>query len=267
MPYDISKTRDRLRQASSYDLSIYEPTSQGDRELKEFDWFNFESTAKPFTPKFVSIMSIKGTETPYDRKMRMVRELSQACIACSMCELGLKPAEKGNESRDPHVFSNLNPKRFMVVGQNPGWNEVVKRVPFVGAAGKNFDEEVQKNGLSREDFYVCNTVRCFTQNNAKPTLMHKKRCEPFLQMEINLIKPLLVVTLGEVAFSQFCPDAKYSDSLKKLTKSDRYDVHVFAIYHPSPLNFADGSRREAFNDQIATMCKLIKALKKKHGEL
>lgn len=235
------------------------------QELLDFDWFNFESTApkEPFKPKFISIMNITSDETPYDRKLRMLRELSTTCLACSMCSLGLKPATKNNESRDPHVFSNLNPTRFMVVGQNPGWNEVKERQPFVGAAGKNFDKEVAKHGLARDDFYVCNTVRCFTAGNAKPTLKNKQRCEPFLQMEINLIKPLLVITLGEVAFSQFCPNATYTDCLKKITKSERYGVNVFAIYHPSPLNFRDSSRKEMFEGQVKTMCKLIKALKKK----
>lgn len=234
-------------------------------ELEEFDWFKNTTSKESYKPKHVSIMGLKEEEAPYDRKLRMLEQVSASCTACSMCELGLKPAEKNNELRDPHVFSNLNPTRFMVVGQNPGWNEVKKRTPFIGAAGNNFDKAIEKHDLFRDDFYICNTVRCFTAGNSKPTLKHKRRCEPFLQIEINLIKPLLVITLGEVAFSQFCPDATYNESLKGITKSERYNVPVFAIYHPSPLNFRDSARKEAFEDQIKTMCKLIKALKKKHG--
>jgi uracil-DNA glycosylase family 4 len=235
-------------------------------ELENFDWFNFKSTApvEPFQPVFVSIMQLTGTEEPYDRKLRMLRQLSTACTACSMCELGLKEAVKNNTARDPHVFSNLNPTRFMVIGQNPGWNELEKREPFVGAAGANFDKEIAKHGLSREDFYICNTVRCFTQGNVKPTDKHKKRCEPFLQMEISLIKPRLVIALGAVAFSQLCPETEFNKGLKSITKSSVYnDVPVFAIYHPSPLNFRDGTRKEAFASQIQVMCALVKQLKKR----
>jgi DNA polymerase len=178
-----------------------------------------------------------------------------------MCELGLKGAEKSGTMRDPHVLSNMNPTRFMVVGQNPGWEELEKREPFVGAAGKNFDQEIAKYGLSREDFYICNTVRCFTAGNSKPTEKHKQRCEPFLRMEMALIKPKLVIALGAVAFSQLCPDTQFSDGLKKITKSPAFGVPVFAIYHPSPLNFRGGDRKAAFEDQIKIMCHLIKRLK------
>ncbi len=208
-------------------------------------------------------MQITKEETPYDRKLRMLRQLSTACVACSMCELGLKEAIKGDIARDPHVFSNMNPTRYMVVGQNPGWNELEKREPFVGAAGGNFDKEISKHGLSRDDFYICNTVRCFTQGNSRPTDKHKKRCEPFLQIEINLIKPRLVIALGAVAFSQLCPEAEFSGGLKKITKSSLYNVPVFAIYHPSPINFRDGSRRELFASQIKVMCALVKELKQR----
>lgn len=245
--------------------SLMESTSEKSKELESFDWFNFKSIAPttPFKPVFVSIMQLTGTETPYDRKLRMLGQLSSACTACSMCELGLKEAIKKNIARDPHVFSNMNPTRYMVVGQNPGWNELEQREPFVGAAGENFDNEISKHQMSRDDFYICNTVRCFTQGNTKPTDKHKKRCEPFLQIEINLIKPRLVIALGAVAFSQLCPGAEFSNGLKKITRSSLYDIPVFAIYHPSPVNFRDGSRRELFASQIKVMCVLVKELQKR----
>lgn len=236
-------------------------------KAKDFDWMNHESTAPDniVKPNPASVLRAPIDESPYDRKLRMLSHVSTSCIACSMCSLGLKPAVKNDTERDPHVFSNLNPTRFMVVGQNPGWTELEKREPFVGAAGKNFDNEIAKHGLSRSDFYICNTVRCYTAGNTKPTIKNKQRCEPFLQIEINILKPLLVITLGEPAFSQFCPSDNFSESLKSITKSDRYNISVFAIYHPSPLNFRDSTRRGAFNEQIRVMCKLVKALKKKHN--
>lgn len=195
----------------------------------------------------------------------MLKQLSRACTACSMCELGLKCAEKDGQRRDPHVFSNMKPHRIMLVGQNPGWNELKLREPFVGAAGRNFDEEIAKHGMSRDEFYICNTVRCWTQGNAKPTEKNKQRCEPFLRMEIHLIKPLLIVALGAVAFSQLCPEHAFGESLKQL-KASKYGVKVFPIYHPSPMNFRNGSRRSAFEGQIRIMCKLVKAIKTKHGD-
>lgn len=230
-------------------------------ELEKFDWFGFQSTApkEVHMPEHVSIINA-GAETPEQRKLRMLRQLSLTCTACSMCELGLQGAIRNDEIRDPHVFSNMNPVRFMVVGQNPGWDELKRREPFVGAAGKNFDTEIKKHGLDRTHFYICNTVRCHTKDNIKPTQRHMDKCEPFLRMEIGLLKPRLVITLGAVAFAQLCPDLEYGKSLKSIVQSSKFGVPVFAVYHPSPMNFREEHRKKAFEKQIQLLCSVIKRL-------
>lgn len=235
-------------------------------ELEAFDWFNFVSTAPQtaFVPDHISVLNV-SQETIRERKLRMLRQLSSTCIACSMCELGLKGAERNGIIRDPHVLSNMNPSMVMVVGQNPGWNELEKREPFVGAAGKNFDDEIGKHGLSRNDFYICNIVRCFTIDNQRPTDRHQQKCSPFLQIEINLIKPRLLVSLGGVAFSYMCPDYLFGESLGKIVKS-RFGIPVFAIYHPSPVNFREEHRRKSFETQIKTLCDLVKAMRIKYDQ-
>lgn len=212
-------------------------------------------------------MNHKGPDPVYERKLKMLRGLSEACMACNMCELGLHHVTRNNEGidyRNPHVFSNLNPKRFMVVGQNPGWTEIGLGVPFVGEAGENFNAELAKNKLSRDDFYVCNAVRCFTPGNSRPEVRHLEACRSFLEMEIRAIKPRLVVALGGVAFEQLCPGLAFSESLKKISKSKTYGVPVFPVYHPSPLNLDEGGRRAEFEEQMALMCGLVHALKAKH---
>lgn len=241
-----------------------EPKSPEIAELEAFDWFGHKGPTGPvFQPEIWSIMQLKdpSAEAPYDRKLRMLRQLSIACTACSMCELGQKEALKGNIARDPHVFSNLNPTRFMVVGQNPGWNELEKRSPFVGAAGKNFDTALQTYGLTRNAFYITNAVKCFTKDNAKPDNDHQAKCKPFLDMEINLIKPKLIVTLGASAFGLMCPDMNYGESLCKIVKSTKFNnLPVLPIYHPSPLNLADPGRRTEFYRQIKILCGLVTKL-------
>lgn len=234
-------------------------------EISKWDWVP-GPPQPPFKREIVTNTQAQiyaPKETAYDRKLRMLRQLSQTCAACTMCELGAKDAVRGTTIRDPHVLSNMNPKRFMVVGQNPGWTELEKCEPFVGAAGKNFDEELAKNGLSRQDFYICNTVRCFTQGNEKPTEHHIETCKPFLSMEISLIKPLLIVALGAVAFERLCPGVKFSDSLKKIVKNAAGQP-VFAVYHPSPMNVNDPERRAAFNEQMAVLCGVVGKLKEKY---
>lgn len=236
-------------------------------ELEDLDWFYNRSTgvSRPYVkPVFHSIMQI-SSETSFERKLRMLRPLSLTCTACSMCELGRQGAIKNDVVRDPHVFSSMNPTRFLALGQNPGWDELKLGQPFVGAAGKNFDRELSKNGLSRKDFYITNSVKCFTSGNVRPSELHKERCEPFLRMELNLIRPLLVVALGAVAFSQLCPGSVFGDSLKRIVRSEVFDVPVFAVYHPSPLNFAEESRRVEFSEQMRLMCGLVRALQKEEA--
>lgn len=195
------------------------------------------------------------------RQRELLQRLADACHVCVMCDLGFGLAKRNGDERNPHVFSNLNPARIVVVGQNPGWNEVVLGEPFVGDAGANFDAEIAKHDVARTEFYISNAVKCFTPDNTRPTQKHLGRCEPFLRMELNILQPKLVVALGSVAFSQLCPDVEFAKSLKSIVKSAKYGVPVFALYHPSPLNFRDGSRRAAFEDQVRVLCGLVKALR------
>lgn len=241
-------------------------TETPDNSIVGWDWdtASLDKEPPPKREKPYLLMLADPNETPYDRKLRMLEQLRKTCMACTMCELGRKPVSRdGKIFVDPHVLSNLNPTRFMVVGQNPGYEEVRKCQPFVGQSGRNFDVQLTCNGLQRSDFYICNTVRCYTAGNARPNNEHVERCRPFLQIEINLIRPLLVIALGGVAFEQLCPHIKFSDALGDVTQSKLFNVPVFAIYHPSPLNLADEDRNKDFKKQMRVMCGVVKRLKAK----
>jgi DNA polymerase len=154
----------------------------------------------------------------------------------------------------------MTPSRIFVCGQNPGWDELKLGTPFVGASGKNFDKELAKHGVDRSQFYIINAVRCYTADNAKPPQLCVDKCKPFLMMEIGLMNPQLVVTLGAVAFECLCPGHIYSQALGNITTSTTYGVKVFAILHPSPLNLTQPDRRAAFEHQIAVLCKILKRI-------
>ena len=208
---------------------------------------------KPIT--VLDVMELGG-ETWKDRMYRMLRPMSTTCKACSMCDLGKKVNSNGD---DPHVFSTMSPSKWMVIGQNPGANECKQGKPFVGAAGEFFDKVIKKNGLSRHEFYISNAVKCYTENNEKPTFLHNQRCRPFIQMEIQLLRPILIVTLGAVAFDVFCPELKLSDHLGKVVESSTFeDQKIYPVYHPSPRNMSVSERKAKFIKDIAKLCKLIK---------
>lgn len=232
-------------------------------ELEEYDWLAKHDGDKPFKRKCLTINCLERysiKESRYDRCLRFLEQLSSACTSCTMCELGRQEASKDFESRDPHVFSNLNPKRIFIVAQNPGWDEVKNGEPLIGASGKVLNKYIEQNGLSRDDFYICNIVRCWTKENAKPTRDSILACMSFLDMEVRIILPKLIVTAGAAPFEALCPNAIYSESLGKLTHCDRYGIKVFAMYHPSPRNLSVPDRKEAFVKQVSLMCALAKRL-------
>ncbi len=195
------------------------------------------------------------------QKLALLTPLKQVCVECHMCELGFRKVNRNGRNLDPHVFSTMTVSRFMVIGQNPGYNEVLQKAPFVGDAGKVFDDEIAKHGLTRQDFYISNAVKCFTEGNTRPQQLHIDRCEPILRIEIQTLKPKLVVSLGGVAFEQLCPGRQFSESLGRITKSAKFGVPVFPIYHPSPLNLDEGGKRGVFEEQIRLMCGLVQRLK------
>ena len=193
-----------------------------------------------------------------NRQLRMLRPLSDACMECSMCRLGRQEhIHNGKKLEQPHVFSNMNPSRFVVVGQNPGFNECEKGEPFVGDAGENFNLEIEKNGLTRDKFYITNALKCHTPENRKPEVDELEACESYLKMELKLLRPLIVVALGASALEVLCPGKKLSDCLGKITHSP-FNVKVYTIYHPSPRNMVDPARKLKFEHDIAMLCALIK---------
>lgn len=200
-------------------------------------------------------------------KLKMLRPLRATCKECRMCRLGRMEHQHNNKPLpEPHVFSNMNPSKFVVIGQNPGYNECVNDEPFIGEAGEFFNETIEKFGLTRDHFYITNALKCHTPENRKPEIDELENCEPFLRMELKTLRPKFVITLGAVAFEILCPKLSFSDSLGQLVKSEKFDVNVYAVYHPSPRNMADISRKNRFDKDIEVLCTLITRILASSGQ-
>jgi len=227
-------------------------------ELGDYDWDTSKLKGDMPVPK----PYIK--EYPQDRDGRvnmMLPPLHAFTIACSACSLGRKPCEERYTTFDPHVFSTMTTSRWMIVGQNPGYNECIQREPFVGDAGKIFDKAIEGFGFKRSDFYISNIVKCHTLNNEKPGFEEISRCEAILRLEMLVVRPILVITLGAVAFGAFHPKLTFGDHLGKIVRSEKFGVNVYPIYHPSPRNLSDQARKKQFHSDIENLCLLIKAYK------
>jgi DNA polymerase len=196
-----------------------------------------------------------------DRRHRMLSLLGAVCHECQMCVLGEHAQEVRGHKFDPHCWSSMKVSKIMVIGQGPGLNECLEGVPFVGDSGKNFNEELARHGLTRDNFYISNTVKCYAPQNRAPTESEVSACKLFLQMEMAILRPVLIVTLGQVAFDRMCPNHDYSSSLGTISRDNGSGhVPVFAVYHPSPRNLEVPERKARFKRQMAVLCALVKKI-------
>ncbi len=109
------------------------------------------------------------------------------------------------------VFSDGNPDAELVfVGEAPGKNEDIQGKPFVGAAGKFLNEMLEMINLKREDIYITNIVKYRPPNNRDPLPEEKKAFLPYLQTQLEIIQPKVLVTLGRHSMNCFLPDLQIS---------------------------------------------------------
>ena len=141
-----------------------------------------------------------------------------------------------------------NPKaEIMFVGEAPGQKEDEQGKPFVGQAGKLLSELLASIDLKREDVYITNIVKFRPPDNRDPTPEEKEACLPFLQMEIAIIKPKVIVPLGRHALTQFFTKKSITDTHGKPFKiSD--EITIFPIYHPAAALHNPGLRQSLFDD-------------------
>lgn len=146
------------------------------------------------------------------------------------------------------VLGEGNPKaEIMFIGEAPGQKEDELGRPFVGAAGQFLDELLKSIGLERKDVYISNVVKYRPPENRDPTDEEKSQCMPWLQMEIAIIKPKIVVPLGRHALGHFFTKLSIGNAHGKPQKLTD-EVTVFPIYHPAAALHNGGLRQALYDD-------------------
>ena len=120
----------------------------------------------------------------------------------------------------------------MIVGEAPGQNEDLQGEPFVGAAGKLLDQLLRGIGLSRGDVFITNILKCRPPANRDPQPAEAEACSPFLEQQMRLIKPEVVLVLGRHALARLLPGYESISRLhgKVVVK---YGVSYIPVYHPA----------------------------------
>jgi DNA polymerase len=157
------------------------------------------------------------------------------------------------------VFGDGNADADVVfVGEAPGRNEDLQGKPFVGAAGKFLNEMLEMIGLKREDIYITNIVKYRPPANRDPFPEEKIAFLPYLQTQLDVIQPALVVTLGRHSLNCFLPDLHISEVHGQ---PKRYQGRVYLpLFHPAAALY-NGAMRQTLIDDFARIPTIIKKIK------
>lgn len=125
--------------------------------------------------------------------------------------------------------------RVMFIGEAPGYHESVQRRPFVGRSGKLFRSVLENIGISPKDVYITNIVKARPPENRDPSVKEILAYKPFLDREIEIIQPSLIVTLGRFSMAKFLPDVKISQVHGRLHRVTWNETKLYTLpmYHPA----------------------------------
>lgn len=158
-----------------------------------------------------------------------LEEVKQKCEKCQKCALC--------KTRTNIVFSGGVPNsKLMLIGEAPGYNEDMKGEPFVGRAGQLLDKIFESVGLSRsKDIYICNTIKCRPPENRNPLPEEKSLCREFLDKQIEILKPRIILICGAVAMESMMSMSSGITKVRGQWFEGPYDSKMMPIFHPSYL--------------------------------
>ncbi len=156
--------------------------------------------------------------------MSALTELYEEIKNCRQCDIARcrTNAVPGEGAEDADI---------MFIGEAPGWHEDQQGRPFVGPAGKFLDELLNIIGLKREHVYITNVIKTRPPENRDPLPQEIVNCRPWLDRQIEIIRPKMIVTLGRYSMALFFP----GKSIGKIhgTAEKRDDILYYAMYHPA----------------------------------
>ncbi len=154
--------------------------------------------------------------------------LFQAMACCTRCELAV------GRTQVVHGVGNAR-ARIMFVREAPGKQEDLKGEPFVGQAGRLFDRLLAENGLRREEVFITNVVACRPPANRTPKASEVKAHAPWLEQQLRLVDPEVLVTLGRSALTYFLPKARVTQvrGRPQEVERDGRSIPLLPLLHPA----------------------------------
>ena len=154
-------------------------------------------------------------------RLEPVRQKVIECTKCDLCKTRTNSVPgKGNFQSD-----------VIFVGEAPGRNEDKNGEPFVGVAGKKLSAALEDAGISRDDVYITNVVKCRPPNNRVPNTNERETCQEYLKKEISIIKPKIICVLGNTAFNSVLGGSEITKFRGKIVRKD--NQLYFLTIHPA----------------------------------
>lgn len=181
---------------------------------------------------------------------KRLEEIRSELGECTRCKL--------HEQRTNVVFGVGDPgARLMFIGEGPGADEDARGEPFVGRAGKKLDEMISAIGLARSEVYIANIVKCRPPKNRDPERDEVETCSPFLERQIEAIRPKVIVTLGAPATKTLLQTRIGITKLRGQWHGFR-GIPVMPTFHPAYLlrAYTKENRRKVFDDLKAARARM-----------
>ena len=154
-------------------------------------------------------------------------ELETACKNCNKCRL--------HEGRHSVVIEDGNRNaKIMFIGEGPGADEDAQGIPFVGKAGKLMNMALAGIGIKREELYIANIVKCRPPSNRTPEKDEAEACMEYLQSQINLVKPEIIVLLGNTALKNILGE-EHSITRDRGKWTEKDGIKYMPTFHPAAL--------------------------------
>lgn len=171
--------------------------------------------------------------------MSALSELYEEIALCQECEIAkfrtrVVPGE-GAEDAD-----------ILFIGEAPGWHEDQQGRPFVGPAGQFLDQLLASINLTRQQVYIANVIKCRPTGNRDPLPVEINNCRKWLDRQIELICPQMIVTLGRYSMAMYFPGKSISKIHGTAQKKD--NVIYYAMYHPAAALHQQSLRQAIEND-------------------
>ncbi|PIW40029.1 MAG: uracil-DNA glycosylase [Chloroflexi bacterium CG15_BIG_FIL_POST_REV_8_21_14_020_46_15] len=179
--------------------------------------------------------------------MSALIEVYRQIASCQDCELAkhrnkVVPGE-GPEDAD-----------LLFIGEAPGWNEDQQGRPFVGAAGGFLDQLLASIGLRREQVYIANVIKCRPPQNRDPLPDEIQACSKWLDHQVEIIQPRVIVTLGRYSLAKYFPGESIGKIHGKPRKQN--DIIYYPMYHPAAA-LHQGSLRKIIQEDMLRIPQIL----------